>query len=163
MDCGGAHRALLSQSRGLPRQMFAGSHQLTIDDKGRLAVPARFRQQLSEQSGLQLVITKGPDQCLEIYPLPDFRRITDQIDQMEDREAAELLKFAFVGLAVETEVDRQGRVSLPPMLRRQAQLESSVVLVGQINRFDLWSESLWNDKFNAIQPSLKDAFRTLKR
>ncbi len=143
--------------------MFAGSHQLTIDDKGRLAVPARFRQQLSEQSGLQVVITQGPDKCLEIYPLPEFRKITEQIHQMEDREAAEMLKFAFVGLAVETEIDKQGRVSLPAMLRRQAQLESSVVLVGQISRFDLWSEPLWNDKFSEIQPSLKNAFRNLKR
>lgn len=143
--------------------MFAGSHQLTIDDKGRLAVPARFRQQLSEQAGLQVVITKGPDQCLEIYPLPEFRKITEQIDQMQDREEAELLKFYFVGLAVEAEIDKQGRVSLPLMLRRQAQLESAVILVGQINRFDLWSEPLWNEKFSAIQPSLKSAFRNLKR
>lgn len=143
--------------------MFAGSHQLTIDDKGRVAVPARFRQQLAEQSGRQVVITKGPDLCLEIYPQPEFQKITQQIDQMEDREAAELLKFAFVGLAVETEIDKQGRVSLPQMLRRQAALESSAVLVGQINRFDLWSASLWTERFSEIQPSLKDAFRNLKR
>ena len=143
--------------------MFAGSHQLTIDDKGRLAVPARFRQQLSDQSGLQVVITRGPNPCLEIYPLPEFRKVTEQIDQMDDREMAEMLKFSFVGLAVETEIDKQGRVSLPPMLRRLVQLESSAVLVGQISRFDLWSEALWTEKFSEIQPSLKDAFRTLKR
>lgn len=143
--------------------MFAGSHQLTIDDKGRLAVPARFRQQLSEQAGLQVVITMGPNRCLELYPAPEFRKATEQIDQMQDREAAELLNFSFVGLAVETEIDKQGRVSLPPMLRRLAQLESSVVLVGQINRFDLWSEPLWNERFSEIQPSLKSAFRNLKR
>ena len=143
--------------------MFAGSHQLTIDDKGRLAIPARFRQRFSEQSGMQVVITKGPDQCLEIYPLPEFQRITQQIDEMDDREDAELLKFAFVGLAVEAEIDKQGRVSLPAMLRRQAELESSAVLVGQINRLDLWSESLWSQKFSEIQPLLKPAFRNLKR
>lgn len=143
--------------------MFAGSHQLTIDEKGRLAIPARFRQHLNEQSGPQVVITKGPDQCLQVYPVPEFRRITDQIMCMEDQERAEVLKFAFVGLAVETEVDKQGRVSLPLMLRRQVQLESSAVLVGQINRLDLWSETLWTEKLSEVQPRLQDAFRNLKR
>lgn len=147
--------------------MFAGSHQLTIDDKGRLAIPARFRQQLADGPGLQLVVTKGPDQCLEIYPAAEFRRITDQIEQMENRDDAELLKMAFVGLAAETEVDRQGRISVPPMLREMARLDGPVVLAGQINRFNLWSEAQWKEMFgtgpNSIQAALKGAFRNLRR
>lgn len=145
--------------------MFAGSYQLTIDDKGRLAIPARFRQHLSAQfeSGQQVVITKGPDPCLQVYTVQAFQVITQQIKDMEDQLLAEVLKFAFVGLAVETEVDKQWRVSLPLMLRRQAQLESSAVLVGQIDRLDLWSEALWTERLSEIQPLLKDAFRNLKR
>lgn len=147
--------------------MFAGSHQLTIDDKGRLAIPARFRQQLADGPGLQLVVTKGPDRCLEIYPATEFRRITAQIEDMENRDDAELLKMAFVGLAAETEVDRQGRISVPPMLRELAQLEGPVVLAGQINRFNLWSEVQWKEMFgegpNSIQSALKGAFRNLRR
>ncbi|TAM10199.1 MAG: division/cell wall cluster transcriptional repressor MraZ [Nevskiaceae bacterium] len=147
--------------------MFAGSHQLTIDDKGRLAIPARFRQQLADGPGLQLVVTKGPDHCLEIYPAAEFRRITDQIEQMENRDDAELLKMAFVGLAAEAEVDRQGRISVPPMLREMAQLDGPVVLAGQINRFNLWSETQWKEMFgtgpNSIQAALKGAFRNLRR
>jgi MraZ protein len=147
--------------------MFAGSHQLTVDDKGRLAVPARFRAQLAETHGLQVVITMGPRTSLEIYPAAVFNSIAEQIQNMEDREAAELLKLAFVGRAVETEIDKQGRVMLPQFLRKQARLESGVVLVGQINRLELWAEEIWDAMFsegpNSVLPALAAAFKHLKR
>ena len=147
--------------------MFAGSHQLTVDEKGRLAVPARFRAPLAEQWQSQLVITMGHEPCLEIYPAAEFARIASDIDNMENRDHAELLKRAFVGRAVDTEIDKQGRIGLPPILRRLARLDSAVVLVGQINRFELWSEEKWNEMYgdgpSSIVPALKDAFRTLKR
>ncbi|HEU0198279.1 MAG TPA: division/cell wall cluster transcriptional repressor MraZ [Nevskiaceae bacterium] len=147
--------------------MFAGSHQLTIDDKGRLAIPVRFRQQLADGPGLQLVVTKGPDACLEIYPAAEFRRVTEQIEQMENRDDAELLKLAFVGLASEVEVDRQGRIPIAPMLREQAHLDGAVVLSGQINRWNLWSDAQWKEMFgegpNSIHAALKGAFRNLRR
>ena len=147
--------------------MFAGSNQLTVDEKGRVAIPARFRAQLAEQCQSQLVITMGHEPCLEIYPAPEFSRIAADIEAMENRDHAELLKRAFVGRAVDTEIDKQGRVSLPPILRKLARLDSAVVLVGQINRFELWSEEQWNEMYgdgpNSIVPALKDAFRTLKR
>lgn len=147
--------------------VFAGSHPLTIDDKGRLAIPARFRQQLAQDCASQLVVTMGHEACLEIYPAPEFKRIAEAIEAMDNREHAELLKRAFVGRAVEVEIDKQGRVNVPPILRELAGLDSSVVLVGQINRFELWSQERWNEMYgsgpNSILPALKDAFRTLKR
>jgi MraZ protein len=147
--------------------LFAGSHQLTVDDKGRIAIPARYRVQLSEQCGSQLVVTMAHEACLEIYPRPEFERIATDIDAMDNREHAEILKRAFVGRSVEADIDRQGRVGLPPILRRLAKLESAVVLVGQINRFELWAEDRWNEMYgdgpNSILPALKDAFRNLKR
>ena len=90
--------------------MFAGSHQLTVDEKGRLAVPARYRHALDAQCQSQVVITMGYEPCLEIYPAPEFRAICESIVQMENREHAELLKRAFVGRAVECELDKQGRI-----------------------------------------------------
>ena len=97
--------------------LFAGSHLLTVDDKGRLAIPARFRQALADQCESQLVITMGYEACLEIYPAREFARIAQAIEAMDNREHAELLKRAFVGRAVETEIDKQGRVALPPIQR----------------------------------------------
>lgn len=147
--------------------MFAGSHQLTIDDKGRLAIPARYRQLLADECQSQLVVTLGPNPCLEIYPAPEFQRLADEIQAMEDREAAETLKNWFIGFAVETEIDKQGRVLLPPMLRKRARLNGQAVLMGQIRRFDLWAEDLWNERFGdgsgSIAATLRDVFRTLKR
>lgn len=147
--------------------MFLGSHQLTVDEKGRLAVPARIRSQLADSHGHEVVITMGPRTSLEIYPAIEFKSIAEQIQTLEDREAAELLKLAFVGRAVETEIDKQGRVMLPQFLRKQAQLESSVVLVGQINRLELWAQAIWDEMFNegpnSVRPALAAAFRHLKR
>jgi MraZ protein len=146
--------------------VFAGSHLLSIDDKGRLAIPVRFKAQLSDAHGQQLVITMGPNTCLEIYPAPTFRVIAEQIQNMEDRRKADLLKLAFVGRAVEVEIDKQGRLSLPQFLRKQARLNGSVVLVGQINRFDVWAEDLWNEMFGdggGRRDDLTEAFALLKR
>ena len=147
--------------------MFLGSHQLTVDEKGRLAIPARIRTQLADSHGLQVVITMGARTSLEIYPAIEFKSIAEQIQNLEDREAAELLKLAFVGRAVETEIDKQGRVMLPQFLRKQAQLESGVVLVGQINRLELWAQAIWDEMFNegpnSVRPALAAAFRHLKR
>jgi len=123
--------------------MFTGEHPLNVDDKGRLAVPARFRQQLADSHGLQLyitIVTLDDNPRLEIYPAPVFRDIAEQIQQMEDRDLAEALKLGFVGRAVETEIDRQGRIVLPPLLRKDAGIGNRAMLVGQITRFDVWEQ-----------------------
>ncbi|MGQ0502519.1 MAG: division/cell wall cluster transcriptional repressor MraZ [Panacagrimonas sp.] len=147
--------------------MFSGSHQLTIDDKGRLAIPARYRQELADGCASQLFITRGPNPCLEIYPAPEFQRLAEQIQQMEDRDHAEVLKSVFIGFACETEIDKQGRVLLPPMLRKYAKFSDSAVLMGQITRFDLWPEELWQERFgegpSSVMSRTADAFKALKR
>ncbi len=146
--------------------VFTGQHHLTIDDKGRLAIPARFRQRLSELCGGQLIVTRGPNPCLEIFPAPEFQRLVEDIQNMEDRVAAEAVKSIVVGFATETEMDRQGRVLLPPNLRKSVRMDSSVVLMGQLIRFDLWAQPEWDVRFgenSELFASLADAFRTLKR
>jgi MraZ protein len=146
--------------------VFTGEHSLNIDDKGRLAVPARFRQQLAESQGLLLYITindSEPDHPrLEIYPAPKFREIADQIDRLDDRGHAEMLKLRFIGRAVETEIDKQGRIMLPPLLRRDARLNGRVTLLGQINRFDVWDETLYAQA-RAPSEALAEALRQIRR
>ncbi|MBI2384206.1 MAG: division/cell wall cluster transcriptional repressor MraZ [Gammaproteobacteria bacterium] len=146
--------------------MFAGSHLLAIDDKGRVAVPARFRQQLSDDRGQLVYITRSYQPCLEVYPAPVFKEIADQIQADPDRRRADLLKQVFIGNAVETEIDKQGRVLLPQLLRKFARLNGSAMMVGQINRFDIWSEEQWNEKFGDGAGATEDlaaAFAALKR
>lgn len=160
-DCGESSTPV----RG-PR-VFSGSHQLTIDDKGRLAIPARYRQQLADSCGGQLVVTRGPKPCLELYPRHEFDRLASEIDAKEDREEADLLMELFIGSATESEIDKQGRVLLPPILRRNAGLNGSAVLMGQLRRFDLWPEDAWNERFAEPDAEraarIAAAFRTLKR
>ena len=145
--------------------MFAGSHLLTVDDKGRLAIPARVRQQLNENyGGLQIFITRGPETSVEIYPASVFNKLAEDIQNLENRKHADLLKKIFIGHAADTEIDKQGRVVLPPVLRKHARLEDSVMLVGQVNRFDVWSESVWNDSIGSDKAQdVADAFALLRR
>ncbi len=146
--------------------MFTGTHQLAVDEKGRIAIPARFRQLLAEQSESQLVITRGPNPCLEIYPRPEFERIVRDIQQIEDQVIAEQLKQVFVGSAVETELDKQGRIVLPPMLRKRMRIDAVAMLMGQDTRFDLWPQAEWEVRFGDgvdLPPALNDAFRNLRR
>lgn len=149
-----------------PNDVFTGQHHLAIDDKGRLAIPARFRQHLSERCGGQLVVTRGPNPCLEIFPAPEFQRLIEDIEQMEDREQAEKVKAVMVGFATEQEMDKQGRVLVPPSLRKCVRLDGAAVLMGQVRRFDLWPQAEWEARFGEnsdLFASLADAFRTLKR
>lgn len=145
--------------------MFAGSYALTIDDKGRMAIPARFRAQIADEFSSQLFITRSHHPCLEIYPAPAFHAVAAQIKTMDDRPKADLLNRIFIGSAVETEMDKQGRVLLPQLLRKLARLDSDAMLVGQIDRFDIWAEDLWNQKFGegSDVSDLAAAFAVLKR
>jgi MraZ protein len=144
--------------------VFSGSHPLTIDDKGRLAIPARLRQQLAEDHGLQVYITRAYQPCIEIYPVAEFRRVVEQIEAVQDGVKADLLKQVFIGNAFEAEVDKQGRVLLPQVLRQYARLDSAAVLVGQNRRMDLWSESLWQVRFGeGSAEDLAGAFALIKR
>lgn len=143
--------------------MFAGSHLLTVDEKGRLAIPARFRQQLLDQYGAQVVITRSYQPCIEIYPATAFKDVIQQIDQLADRKKADIAMRAFLGQAEETELDKQGRVLLPQLLRKTARLDSEAVAVGQNRRIEIWSEDEWTKKFSGEGDALADAFAEVKR
>jgi MraZ protein len=141
--------------------MFTGSHQLTVDDKGRLAIPARLRQQLADAHGPQLFMTRGPDPSIEIYPAATFHALAEQIQGLADRKAAELLKKIFIGHATDAEIDKQGRILLPAVLREHARIKTDARLVGQITRVDVWAEDLWLGEGQA--EGVPDAFALLKR
>jgi MraZ protein len=143
--------------------MFAGSHLLTVDDKGRLAIPARFRLQLLEKFGPQVFITRSYLPCVEIYPLTTFHSVVEQIDQMADRKLADKAARAFIGHAEETELDKQGRVLLPQLLRKLARLDTRAVAVGQNKRIEIWSEDVWTEFSGGQSDELADAFAFVKR
>ena len=125
--------------------MFRGVAQLNLDSKGRLAVPARFRDALTVRCSGHLVVTADSDRCLLIYPLPDWEPIEQKLMALSSFNAQiRELQRRLVGYAEEVVMDATGRILVPPALRNYAQLEKSAVLVGQGHKFELWSKDGWD-------------------
>lgn len=127
--------------------VFRGVAHLNLDSKGRLAVPARFRDALNARCSGQVVITVDSDRCLLIYPLPDWEPIEQKLMALSSFNAQiRELQRRLVGYAEDVAVDATGRILVPPALRQFAQLDKSVVLVGQGNRFELWNKDNWDER-----------------
>ncbi len=128
--------------------MFRGVSTLNLDVKGRLAIPTRHRDSLIGQSNGQLVITvNNSERCLWLYPLNEWEEIERKVVSLPSLDpAAQQLKRILIGHATDCELDRSGRVLLPPPLRQFAGLDKRVVLIGQGNKFELWNEELWNTR-----------------
>jgi MraZ protein len=127
--------------------MFRGANKLTLDIKGRMVMPTRYRERLSERCGGKLVVTVDKDQCLLVYPMPDWEEIERKLMKLPTfNERARRLQRLMVGHATELDLDAQGRVLLPPNLREFASLTRDAVLIGQGLRFELWDEEKWNQR-----------------
>ena len=125
--------------------MFRGANQLTIDAKGRMVMPTRYRDRLQEMCAGKLVVTVDKQQFLLIYPLPDWEEIERKIMRLPSTNPEiRLLQQVMVGQATDLELDGHGRLLLPPKLREFAMLTRDAVLVGQGVRFELWDEARWN-------------------
>ena len=125
--------------------MFRGANQLTIDAKGRMVMPTRYRDRLQETCAGRLVVTVDKQQFLLIYPLPDWEEIERKIMRLPTiNPETRLLQQIMVGQATDLELDGHGRLLLPPKLREFAMLTRDAVLVGQGVRFELWDEARWN-------------------
>lgn len=127
--------------------MFRGVSNLSLDTKGRLAIPARYRDRIESCCASRLVITVDSDRCLLIYPEPNWIEIERKLNQLPSfNPAARKLQRLYIGHASEVEMDAQGRVLIAPELRRFAALDRRVALVGQSNKFELWDEDIWNQR-----------------
>lgn len=125
--------------------MFRGVSSLNLDAKGRFAIPTRYRERLVETCASELVITVDKDRCLLIYPKPIWLDIEEKLKKLPSfDEASRNLQRLYIGNAHDIEMDGQGRVLLPQELRKFANLDKKVALVGQINKFELWDEETWN-------------------
>jgi len=127
--------------------MFRGATKITLDDKGRMVIPTRYREQINELAQGKLVVTVDKDQCLLIYPQPEWELIERKLMALPSLNAtARRLQRLMVGHATDLPLDGHGRVLLPPELREFAQLERHGMLIGQGNRFELWDERRWNER-----------------
>ena len=127
--------------------MFRGATKVTIDDKGRVVVPAHYRGQLSGPADGRVVVTADRDECLLIYAAPEWERIEQQLNALPSlHPQARRLQRLMIGHAEEMSLDGHGRLSLTPELREFAGLDRSAWMVGQGRRLELWDEARWKSQ-----------------
>lgn len=130
-----------------PKDMFRGASKITLDAKGRMAMPTRYRDRLSDRSDGRLVVTVDRDYCLLIYPYPDWEEVERKLMRLPSLNArARKLQRLMVGYATELDLDGHGRILLPRELREFAGLDRQAILIGQGNKFELWDEDSWSAK-----------------
>ncbi len=135
--------------------MFRGSATVNLDEKGRFAIPSRFRDRVQDVCQGKVVVTLalnercvGMPDCLWIYPLCEWEEVEKKIKELPTfKKKAVKLKRFLIGSAFECEMDAQGRILLPEKLRKYAGLEKKLELVGQLTRLELWNEHAWEEQF----------------
>ncbi|AJS57743.1 division/cell wall cluster transcriptional repressor MraZ [Paenibacillus sp. IHBB 10380] len=133
--------------------MFMGEYQHSIDDKGRIIIPVKFRDLL----GTSFVVTRGLDQCLFAYPKEEWAIMEQKLKSLSlmKSDARAFTRFFFSG-ATECEWDKQGRVNLPGNLREYAKLEKDCIVLGVSNRMEIWSKNMWNEYFQQSEQTFND-------
>jgi MraZ protein len=127
--------------------MFRGATKVSLDDKGRMVMPTRYREQIAELAQGHLVVTVDRDQCLLIYPLPEWEQTERKLMSLPSLNAqARRLQRLMVGYATDLELDGHGRLLVPPELREFAKLDRAAMLIGQGNRFELWDAARWDER-----------------
>ncbi|MGI6751344.1 MAG: division/cell wall cluster transcriptional repressor MraZ [Anaerovoracaceae bacterium] len=119
--------------------MLIGEYQNSIDAKGRVIIPAKYREDL----GFRLIITKGIENCLYIYSMEEWERFEDKLQQLPIAESRSVVRYFFAS-AVECEIDKQGRITIPLHLRDHARIEKDLVTIGARNRVEVWSRQEWD-------------------
>ena len=137
---------------------FSGSQKLNINAGGRIAIPTKYRDEiLSDEHEGQMYLTSHLfEKCLVLYPKAKFDDVAQQIRDIEDTAQAAVFNKIIIGQAVETEMDGQGRIMIPPVLRNIAGIEKEVALVGQSDSFQLWDARSWDDDFYDAREQAKE-------
>lgn len=133
--------------------MFMGEYHHTIDLKGRMIVPSKFRDGLGET----FVLTRGLDQCLFGYPMSEWKVIEEKLKALPltKKDARAFTRFFFSG-AIECELDKQGRINIASPLLQYAKLEKECVVIGVSNRIELWSKSIWENYVSEQEDSFEE-------
>ncbi|WP_312095341.1 division/cell wall cluster transcriptional repressor MraZ [Niallia sp. JL1B1071] len=133
--------------------MFMGEYHHNVDAKGRIIVPAKFRDNLGET----FILTRGLDRCLFGYPLSEWEIIEEKLKQLPltKKDARAFTRFFFSG-ATECEIDKQGRINIASPLFQYAQLEKECVILGVSNRIEIWDKQEWENYFSESEDSFAE-------
>lgn len=134
--------------RGLNAFMFIGQYSHSIDPKKRLAVPSKFRKQL----GIKVVITRGIDNCLFVYPIKDWNELAEKLSKLPiSKSNTRAFSRLMLAGAMDIEIDSQGRILIPDYLKEYAALKDKVIIAGLFNRLEIWDEEAWNTYKNSTE------------
>ncbi len=135
-----------------------GKYQNSVDDKGRMIVPAKYRDEL----GKTCVLTRGIDKCLYIYPVTRWEVFTEKLSKLptSDESARAFIRH-FYANAVECEIDKQGRITLPQELRSYAHMEKELVTVGLLDKIEIWAKEQWNKEAGEAEMTAGDFARKM--
>lgn len=120
--------------------MFLGTYSPRLDDKGRIILPAKFREELAEG----LVITRGQERCLYVFSMAEFQRVHEQLRSapISSKQSRDYIRVFLSGASDETP-DKQGRITIPPMLRKYAGLDKELAVIGAGSRAEIWDMATW--------------------
>ena len=139
--------------------MFMGEYNHTIDPKGRLIIPAKFREALGDE----FVVTKGLDGCLFVYANTEWNNFEEKLRTLPltNKNARQFTRFFLAGAAA-CEVDKQGRILIPQALREFAKLEKDVVLVGVASRIEIWSKEVWEESISTYDTDMDEVAENME-
>ena len=138
--------------------MLMGEYHHNIDDKGRLTIPSKFREDLGEK----FVITRGLENCLFAYSLEDFQKIVAELQKIPftKKDARQFMRF-FLSGATTVEFDKQGRINISSPLISYAELKKECIIIGTGDRLEIWSSNNWNDFFDSTKDNMSDIAENL--
>ena len=138
--------------------MFMGEYHHSIDEKGRIIIPSKFRNEL----GTSFIVTRGIENCLFVYSLPEWDKIVTKLNKLPftKKDARNFTRFFLSGASV-VELDKQGRINIASTLTDYAKLEKDCVVLGVGDRLEIWSNDLWNNFFNENRDNLSDIAENL--
>ena len=139
-----------SETRAVRTVVFRGATKVTLDAKGRMAIPTRYRERLATRCDGEIVVTVDKDHCLLVYPLPDWEELERKLVRLPSmHKVARRIVRIMVGYATEVDMDTSGRILISKELREFAGLDRQGMLIGQGNKFELWNEETWIEKRDA--------------
>ena len=138
--------------------MFIGEYHHTIEDKGRIIIPAKFRDEL----GSNFVVTRGIESCLIVYPNKNWEQICEKLNSLPfTRKDARVFNRFFMSGATNVELDKQGRINISTPLITHANLKKDCVVIGTGDRLEIWSKEDWDSFFNSNKDSMSDIAENL--
>jgi MraZ protein len=142
--------------------MFRGRFEHTIDPKGRVSIPAKFRELLGEKYDDRLIITTGLDPCLVAFPYEEWVNVEEKVSSLSMvKKEVKAFQRVFISGATECPIDKLGRVLIPPTLRSHAQLEKDVVFAGMLKKFEIWSKERFFEVIRKAEENFEEMGETL--